>query len=316
MQVGFIGAGKVGMAFGIFLNDKRLPISGYFSRTYQSAVTAAELTKSRAYHELSELVLASSIIAISTPDDQIELVTEQLYQLGRTAEYQESAKASSTRPYAKKIFLHLSGVHSSELLTPLKELGATVLSLHPLMSFTDPERAAVALNDAYLTLDGSGPAYMQTKFLLGQFSKKIISISPANKALYHAALAVTSNYLVTLLEGGMTLLELSGFSRADAARLIEPLVRQTIENVFQEGTELALTGPIVRADIGTIEKHIAALREVGAGSGVEESARADSNDWLATYQLLGRKTIELALKSKRIDEEQATNLKEVLRDND
>jgi hypothetical protein len=77
-----------------------------------------------------------------------------------------------------------------------------------------------------------------------------------------------------------------------------------------------LTGPIVRADIGTIEKHIAALREVGAGSGVEESARADSNDWLATYQLLGRKTIELALKSKRIDEEQATNLKEVLRDND
>lgn len=310
MQVGFIGAGKVGTAFGIFLQAKRLPISGYYSRTHQSAVTAAELTGAKAFADLSELVLASSIIAITTPDDQIALVTKQLYELGKTSAYQETARTTSTRPYAKKIFLHLSGVHSSELLAPLKELGATVLSLHPLMSFTDPERAATALNDAYLTLDGSGPAYMQTKFLLGQFSKKIISISPANKALYHAALAVTSNHLVTLLDSGITLLEQSGFSRANATRLVEPLVRQTVENVFQEGTEQALTGPIVRADIGTVEKHIAALKLTSGG------ADQESNDRLASYRLLGNQTVDLALRSGRITADQATNLKEVLRDDD
>ncbi len=310
MQVGFIGAGRVGTALGIFLQAKRLPINGYYSRTYQSAVDAAELTKTRAYEDLSELVLASSIVAITTPDDQIAIVTEQLYELGKTSAYQEKARTTSTRPYAKKIFLHPSGVHSSELLAPLKELGATVLSLHPLMSFADPERAAEALNDAYLTLDGSGPAYMQTKFLLGQFSKKIISISPANKALYHAALAVTSNHLVTLLDSGMTLLEQSGFSRANATRLIEPLVRQTIENVFQEGPEQALTGPIVRADIGTVEKHIAALKQTGGG------ADQEANERLASYRQLGKQTVDLALRSGRITADQATNLKEVLREDD
>src|SRR5690606_6375067 len=71
---------------------------------------------------------------------------------------------------------------------------------------------------------------------------------------------------------------------ADAALLA--LLGGTLENLREQGIPDALTGPLVRGDIGTVETHVAAL------SGQPDLAR--------TYIALARLTLPL-LKERGID---------------
>ncbi|MFR9296938.1 MAG: NAD(P)-binding domain-containing protein, partial [Aedoeadaptatus pacaensis] len=81
-KLGIIGAGKVGVSLGIALfSSGPLRISGYYSRSLSSAQFGAEKTGSTCFRSLSELVDASDVILIATPDDVIEDVWRQLLQL-------------------------------------------------------------------------------------------------------------------------------------------------------------------------------------------------------------------------------------------
>lgn len=78
-RVGIIGAGKVGVSLGIALfTSGPLRISGYFSRSLSLAY-GAERTNSACFKTLNELVEASDVILIATPDDAIEGVWRDLY---------------------------------------------------------------------------------------------------------------------------------------------------------------------------------------------------------------------------------------------
>ena len=65
LQIGFIGAGKVGKALGIYCKSHGLPVSGYYSRTVKSAQVAAALTDSRAATTLTALMEASDISSLA-----------------------------------------------------------------------------------------------------------------------------------------------------------------------------------------------------------------------------------------------------------
>ena len=82
------------------------------------------------------------------------------------------------------------------------------------------------------------------------------------KPLYHAGACVVSNYLVTLLDLGIKLLESTGIPSAMASRALLPLVHGTINNVEKIGIPQALTGPIARGDIATVSKHLDCMREL------------------------------------------------------
>ena len=43
--------------------------------------------------------------------------------------------------------------------------------------------------------------------------------------------------------------------------LMEPLVRETIDNVFRLGTRDALTGPVARGDAGVVRRQLLALEQ-------------------------------------------------------
>ena len=62
---------------------------------------------------------------------------------------------------------------------------------------------------------------------------------------------------------------------------MEPLVRETIDNVFRLGTASALTGPIARGDHALVERQVAALQ-------------AWNGDVAGLYRDLGRIAVELA----------------------
>ena len=65
MNIGIVGAGKVGFSFGRLLAEKGVRISGYYSRNSDSAREAAEFTNSGHYTDLGKLIEDSDAIFIT-----------------------------------------------------------------------------------------------------------------------------------------------------------------------------------------------------------------------------------------------------------
>ena len=76
MNIGLIGAGKVGFSIGRFFSDGGVRITGYCSRNPDSAREAAAFTNSRYYSSIKDLTADSDAIFITVPDSAIRSVYE------------------------------------------------------------------------------------------------------------------------------------------------------------------------------------------------------------------------------------------------
>jgi predicted short-subunit dehydrogenase-like oxidoreductase (DUF2520 family) len=82
-------------------------------------------------------------------------------------------------------------------------------------------------------------------------------IAEESRPLYHAALALGANHLVTLVAQSMELLRTAGVGAPD--RMLGPLLGAALDNALRSG-DAALTGPVARGDAGTVAAHVAELR--------------------------------------------------------
>ncbi len=127
----------------------------------------------------------------------------------------------------------------------------------------------------------------------------MVRVAKANRALYHAALCVLSNYQVALADLGFAMLGLSGMDPERVADAAEPLLRGTLENIAALGPAGALTGPIARGDAETVEGHLKALRRL-------------PREVSQLYCELGRYTVRLARRRGSLDAAGARRIMAVL----
>lgn len=269
LEIGFIGAGKAGKALGLYFKSHGLSISGYYSKTLQSAQEAAGLTQSKAFTSVSELTHSSSLIFITVPDHAFGAIDRQI-----------SALIAAQNCDMNKIWIHLSGAHPSDYLAGIKAAGGEVASMHPLLSFGEATVSAGHLERAWFTLEGSERAVSTAMELLSKTGGKYSQIKAADKPLYHAGACVVSNFLVTLLDSGLSLFEASGMERGNIFSAIEPLIDSTLSNIREKGTLDALTGPIVRGDFNTVDIHL-------------KSIEAQLPTQLEFYRAMALKTVEI-----------------------
>jgi predicted short-subunit dehydrogenase-like oxidoreductase (DUF2520 family) len=131
-------------------------------------------------------------------------------------------------------------------------------------------------------LEGDPAAVEAAGGMVRDLHGNILLLAARHKALYHAACTLASNALVALEWTAVGLLGRAGIAPDAAAEVLVPLVQGTLQNVKSLGLEQALTGPILRGDIATVEAHLEALR------GVPEA--------LEIYAALGRGILDLAAK--------------------
>lgn len=252
-MISFIGAGKVGTALGLYFKQKGLQVGGYYSRTYQHAVDASKLTESRAYSSITELLSDSSMVWLTVSDDALQLIANEIALL--------------QIPQNIKAFVHTSGVHSSEVLQPIKDLGFSTYCAHPLMAFGDPAESLEQLKAAYFCLDRRMDNLKSNndEYLTHFFEKTgnpTLQIDDDKKELYHCAAAVLSNYMVTLLNMSYEMFAKSGMTKSEIKKATDPLLRSTLKNIAEnKSMSDALTGPIKRGDKTTIEKHLTTLEK-------------------------------------------------------
>jgi predicted short-subunit dehydrogenase-like oxidoreductase (DUF2520 family) len=82
-------------------------------------------------------------------------------------------------------------------------------------------------------------------------------VASEQRALYHAAASIASNYLITLESVAERLAKKVGLDR----RALVPLVRATLDQWETLGARGALTGPIARGDDETVERQRAAIAD-------------------------------------------------------
>lgn len=265
MIIGIIGAGKVGTTLGAYLRKNNITVSGYYSRTYESAAVAADFTKTKAYNDIAALVGASDTLFITTPDGEIGSVWDCIAKDG----------------LAEKIICHFSGSLSSLVFSGIEAAGATGCSIHPMFAFSDKFQSYKEFHTACLTMEGQEKAVRIMKSLFEGLGHKVFTVRAEDKMRYHAAAAFASNYMIGLFQASLDLLEDCGFSEEDSRLLLVPLVQNNVGAMLEKSTSEVLTGPIERGDIQTIEKHLETL---------------GGTDKEAVYRSLGKEIIKIAQK--------------------
>lgn len=279
MTIGIIGAGKVGTTLGAYLAKNQIAVSGYYSRTFESAIMAAEFTKTKAYHSIKELVEVSDTLFITTPDGEIAKVWDCI------AEYK----------LKNKVICHFSGSLSSNVFSGIEASEATGCSIHPMYAFSDKFTSYEQFHTACLTIEGHEEALQKVKELFGKrLGHKILTVSAKDKIKYHAAAALASNYMIGLFQASLDLLSDCGFSEEDSMLLLEPLVSGNVAAMLENGTKSALTGPVERNDVETIQKHLQAI---------------SSTDVEDIYRSIGRKLVEIA--QRKNDDRDYTVIKNI-----
>lgn len=161
-----------------------------------------------------------------------------------------AAAAAAVTPAPGRLVGHCSGATTLAPLAPHE-----AFSLHPLMTVTGPD---ASFTGAGCAVAGSTPAALESACgLARRLGMRAVEIDDADRAAYHAAASIASNFLVTLESAAERLLGTAGADRD----LLVPLVRATVANWAALGPEHALTGPIVRGDEATVARQRAAVAE-------------------------------------------------------
>lgn len=264
MKTGFIGAGKVGCSLGKLFSTRGIEVSGYYDRNTTYAEEAAQFTGSKVFADTETLINASDVLFITVPDGLITTVFEEI----------------RTLPIEGKFICHCSGSISSEDAFPgIGSTNAYEYSVHPLFAVSDRFGTYQELADAFFTLEGNRQHIDEMSRLLSSAGLRFQIIDSSSKTRYHLAAVYSSNLMLALIQKAVTLLQECGFTESDALKAITPLVSGNVKHALEAGPAKALTGPVERGDITTLQKHL----EVSAGEDDRE-----------LYTLLSKELLPLA----------------------
>ncbi|WML33523.1 DUF2520 domain-containing protein [Clostridium sp. OS1-26] len=245
IKIGFIGPGKVGVNLGRYFTHKGLDLSGFYGKDIKSASEAANITKSKFYDNIQELIKESDILFITTSDDIISIIDSKL----------------SKFDLKSKSICHTSGSLKSNVLCNAKHSGALIYSIHPIFAFSNKNMNLEGFEKIYFSIEGD---ILEDSIVLKLFKvlgNNFFIRDKETSSTYHLANVFISNLILSLLEVGINYFKALGLREEEALKAVKPLINGNIESIYSKGFINSLTGPVLRGDVKTIEKHLSVLKE-------------------------------------------------------
>lgn len=282
VHIGIIGAGTVGTALAVRLSERGYAVVAVASRSRASAEKLARrIPECRAAKTLQRVPDVADLVFVTTSDDAISSVVDTLkWRQGQSV-------------------VHCNGSASTDILEGARKAGAQVGGFHPLQTFAGLYEALENLPGSTFAIEAEEPLYSTLVQMARDLDGRSIRLRAEDKVLYHIAAVITSNYTVALMKMATDLWQTFGVPVNEATQALLPLLRGTVNNIAKVGLPNCLTGPIARGDIGTIRRHLAALRDRAPGA-------------LPAYRKLGLQAIPVALGKGKITPETAGKLKDLL----
>jgi predicted short-subunit dehydrogenase-like oxidoreductase (DUF2520 family) len=275
--IGVIGAGKLGTTLALALDGKGAPVRWVASKHDASAEALCARLGNARRASADVLCQRASIALITTPDDAVRVL-------------------AATLPFRPGLaVVYCSGALDTSVLARARSAGASVGCLHPIQTF--PERFDRAERFAGISIGIEASDAALHAWLVeacATLGASMIDLRGVDRARYHAASVLASNYVIALHEAAARAFELAGLPRDAARSALAPLTLGAAQAIERLSLEEALTGPIARGDVATIERQLAAL--------------AADGELLALYRALGRRLLELPLRLSPADREKLRSL--------
>jgi len=280
-RIGFIGAGRLGLALSRALARSGERVVAAFSRdSARCAALAAAIPGCRSMASPQEVADAAGLVFLSVSDDAIARV------------------ASQVRWSPRHAVIHCSGAAELDVLAEARRQGAQTGSFHPLQLFSDPEVAAAGLSRCAIALDGEPPLLGELERLVAGLGARPLRVPPGKRAAYHAASHYAAAFICVLFEEGEKILGALGIDAEQSGHALQALARGTLDAIAESGPARAMAGVYARGDVGTAARHLESLERMGADS--------------ALYRELAERSVRLALEADRIDATQAAQLRALL----
>jgi len=231
-KISFIGSGNV--AFNL---AKAFDLSGYqihqvISRNEQ---TGKELSgKYAAFYdkEISHLMADADFILLCIPDKAIETIASQIKVSG-------------------PIIMHCAGSCSLKTLSDHVNPAAV---FYPLQTFTKDRK--VDFNKIPILVEAVDfKTYQIVRDLAFSISNRVVELDSEKRLYLHLAAVIANNFTNHLLAQSEKIVKMQQLP----FDLLKPLVEETVKKAFEGSPSLNQTGPAIRKDQTTIQKHLEML---------------------------------------------------------
>ena len=281
-RIGFIGAGRVGSALAVAFAKAGWEVTAVASRDDARRTRFQHLVPGARAFEMAQAVLDDAdLIFITVPDDAIAHVAQSLHL------------------YSGQALVHTSGALPASVLGPAMAAGTNSGGFHPLVAFADHDQALADLSGATIAVEGDEALLPLLAELAESIGANPVTLPEGGKTAYHAAAMMAAGGLVGLLDAIASVAALAGLDEKTALAVYAPLARQSLANAERLGIAEALTGPLLRGDVGTLRGHLAVLREHAA-------------DALPLYIEVAKREVAIAVRRGELSPDRAEEIEALL----
>ena len=260
-RVFVLGAGRAGRGLARALRASGTGLAGLHGTRAETAGEDGDITAGPIPQSLRD----AGIVLVTVQDSRLERALDEL-------------AGAPLAPGA--VVLHASGSSEPAALARLRAAGHPCGTFHPLVSLAEPSRAAEQLRRSWIGIDGDERAREAATALASRLGSRVLVIPDGQKGRYHAAAVFAANFPTVLAAIAIRLLREAEIPEDDGWAALRGLMTATVANLQEGDPAGVLTGPVVRGDIDTITRHLAAL--------------ADDPYTLDAYVVLSRAALPLA----------------------
>lgn len=252
-----IGAGNVGWHLGLALKAKGVRILQVISRTSRTSGELAGRLGADYDTSLAHLKTEAGIIILAVPDSRLEEVISQC-------------------DFRDTLVVHTAGSIPMDIF---KGKAIHFGVLYPVMTFT--RKKPLEFSSVPLLVEANTiPGREKLETLAGKLSEVVRSVTTEQRMHIHLAAVLAcnfTNHMYALAESILT-------KESIPFGLLTPLIRETAEKVSRISPREAQTGPAVRQDKQTMEKHTVLL--------------SDQSDIAELYRQISKSILTFAKKTR------------------
>jgi predicted short-subunit dehydrogenase-like oxidoreductase (DUF2520 family) len=284
-SVSIVGLGNWGSSLAPALKTAGVDLQEVILSRERSRADHSAWARALPLITLDRAQLRADVLWLCVPDAAIAHVTGRLVKRAVALGGKQGLKG--------QIVVHSSGALSAQVLQAAARAGASVASVHPVMSFAT--RVPVSLQGVPFGVEAEPAGRRILNAMVRRVGGRPFTVEAGSKALYHAVGVLSSPLLISHLVAAHEAAALAGFTPRQARRLIEPIVRATLDNFFLRGHGKSFSGPIARGDVQTIDLHLQALKPHPMLAGVYRSLALYA---LKTLPASGKKKLHRSLRRK------------------
>ncbi|MGB4846967.1 MAG: Rossmann-like and DUF2520 domain-containing protein [Saprospiraceae bacterium] len=236
MKIVCIGAGRLAHQLMPALQDAGCEIMQVYNRTPEAARLLSDKLKSASHtSKLEEIYPDAEIYFLTVSDDVIMPMALELKKI--------------ISPEA--LCVHCSGILELDVLPFNRKAG-----FYPLQSFSDNHDVSFRFIPIIITTHDDD-IWIELDQIAGRLSSAVYRMTDEQKSILHVAAVFANNFSNHML----TLAESICIENQLPFEILKPLILETFSKAILSGPKESQTGPAIRGDMKTIQKHLHLLEQ-------------------------------------------------------